>query len=343
MTIEQITDHEERALRRLAYYTRNADFLRDFLRVMTNQAQSVEDVAWAMLTERLFEDVAAGYGGAVGAQIDILGKHVGEERLDKTDEQYLAAIAVRILVNTSNGSAPTLMQIVKLHSAPTKAVYVSAFPAAYIIFTTGGSDYLRLFDLLSDATLGGVGTFIVSALTSPAFATSEHLYDATNGATSNTKTFTVTHSLSDVLVGDALRIYPPDTDAGLYSIAKVNASSVEVTPETLTAPRSGISYEITRLYDDTGGLAELKSSGENGATAAPDIFNSAGSTFQSDGVDTTHKVYAVDYGLFDIDSVPAETQIKSASLVAALGTSATGVNFYIVDAATAGFLGTLIS
>lgn len=71
---------------------------------LVDQVQLVEDANW---------DTNVGFDvdTAVGDQLDILGRWVGELRADRTDSVYRAAIRVRILVNQSEGTLEELLTI----------------------------------------------------------------------------------------------------------------------------------------------------------------------------------------------------------------------------------------
>ncbi len=338
MTIAKIDTHVDDAIDRLNAYLKDSTEFKKLLSVYPDRMQDLEDVAFDLLDKRNFED-------GFGEQLDVLGRHVGEKRKGRSDADYVPALAVRILINTTHGDKARLRSVAKLRAGADRVTFTDIFPAKIIITIIGGiiANPSELVTDLEDTALGGVGLFIIAALQDPPFAFSELIATAADGETTAADMFEVTHSLADVQDDDILVIYEPDTDAREYEISKIGVSDFEVDPGTLTSPRSGISYDIRRISPNTGGFGGLLSSGTNGATTGPDIFDSAGATFQSNGVDTTHKVFAVGFGLFDIDSVPLETRILSASLLAAVGAGASSVEYYIVDATGGGFLAALLN
>ena len=100
---------------------------------------------------------------ATDAQLDVIGREVGEVRGELADEVYRALIRARILVNTSNGTFPTLVRIVG-------AVYDGDYTTVEVRFDpVGGTIKLytdsvvpnnipveRVVALLCEATAAGV-------------------------------------------------------------------------------------------------------------------------------------------------------------------------------------------
>jgi hypothetical protein len=76
------------------------------------------DIADAVLYD--VENYVINVTEAVGAQLDILGKIVGESRGTQTDDEYRLAIAVRILINRSNGTLPEVLLIAQTYERATE-------------------------------------------------------------------------------------------------------------------------------------------------------------------------------------------------------------------------------
>lgn len=68
------------------------------------EVQLVENVAWQVLESRMLEL-------ATGAQLDLLGKLVGQERVGDSDDEYRVYIRARIAVNMSDGTADDVMRV----------------------------------------------------------------------------------------------------------------------------------------------------------------------------------------------------------------------------------------
>ena len=108
MTIEYI-DHvtvgQERAV---TYFKTKENFLK-LLEIYLNQLQDLEE----KLTELAnIKDVDT----VTGIWLDYLGKILGEDRDNATDEAYRSNLKLRIAINTSDGTAPVLREIVKTYT-----------------------------------------------------------------------------------------------------------------------------------------------------------------------------------------------------------------------------------
>jgi hypothetical protein len=115
------------------------------------QLQELEDAYWALYN-------AFDGDTATGDQLDLLGVLVGEKRQGRSDDDYRAAVKVRIKVNCSDGSIPTLLTI-SMMMVPTAGIVVQE-PATATLqfdFTTTGTTTLRtLYQMLHRAKGGGV-------------------------------------------------------------------------------------------------------------------------------------------------------------------------------------------
>ncbi len=112
--IEHITDHEDRALTTLLSQWQDSPKLKALLAALIGRVQEMEDDAWALATQRALTV-------AVGAQLDQLGRIVGQSRGGFTDADYRKLINVRIIANRGGGRAVVLLQVVAiLVAAPVK-------------------------------------------------------------------------------------------------------------------------------------------------------------------------------------------------------------------------------
>lgn len=98
-TYEQITDHAQRAVDQLIDFFRNGPRNRAVVRAIGRQIQELEDVVWALSSQKTIDD-------AVGHRLDQIGYIVGESRSGRTDTDYRAAIRIRMLINRANGTIP---------------------------------------------------------------------------------------------------------------------------------------------------------------------------------------------------------------------------------------------
>lgn len=83
---------------------RGKPFIEGMVEAFVARAQELEDALWAVLE-------AMDLDNAANAQLDGLGLLVGEERRSRLDDDYRAAIRVRILINISSGKHSQILAI----------------------------------------------------------------------------------------------------------------------------------------------------------------------------------------------------------------------------------------
>jgi hypothetical protein len=91
------------------------------------EVQEVEDALWQLLVERSLET-------AVGDQLDVLGRIVGQPREGRDDETYRLWISARQMVLRSSGTTTQLLAIARKLVGATGVVRLEEyFPAAFVI------------------------------------------------------------------------------------------------------------------------------------------------------------------------------------------------------------------
>ena len=85
-----------------------------YLTGLLEPVQDLEDDAWDLRADRLLST-------AIGAQLDVLGRLVGEGRGTFGDADYRKFIGARILVNLSSGTPDELLAILTIIAAPLSA------------------------------------------------------------------------------------------------------------------------------------------------------------------------------------------------------------------------------
>lgn len=344
LPVSKITDHAERAANTLPSFQYLKPNVAGFARIVGNRAQTIEDVLWDILT---LTNLEAG----TGALIDLIGAVVGEPRLGRSDADYVDAIDVRILVNTSEGDIERMIAVAKRYAKADSIILDEYFPAAMTIRVFDGTyNPTGLARALQDAKAAGVRLF-VEVTTDGEFAVSTLLLQATDGATAASPnptdlfdSATADFIVKGTAIGNWLRIYNPDGDAGLYPIlAVLSATRIQV-DGALAASKAGATFDVRRNDADSGGMASVVSAGADGATAGSpdptDAFTSASATFLSDGVTAGMYLVVAGEGEFEIDSVPSETSIVLTT--AALPASLSGKSYAVLDVTDAGTMGYLI-
>lgn len=130
MTILRI-DQVESGLDKLLEQLKDKPNIRDTITTYLSQSQSTQSTYEQMLDERSVFT-------AVGQQLDIIGKIVGEGRSARNDTDYRAAIFIRIIINSNNATLPYIKEVISLLSGIDKENIrvVEHHPAGLYIYLT---------------------------------------------------------------------------------------------------------------------------------------------------------------------------------------------------------------
>lgn len=104
------------------------------------RAQTIETALWQIYTETGISPNASGFTVSTGAQLDLLGRLVGQPRGTLTDVDYTALLRATIRRLLSSGTIPDLIAIFSLMLPTTvlgSIVITESFPAAIILDLTG--------------------------------------------------------------------------------------------------------------------------------------------------------------------------------------------------------------
>ena len=101
-------NHVAEAKAMLLEQFRGKPLIEGMVEAYVNRVQESEDVLWEIL-EAMDLDKAA------DAQLDGLGLLVGEQRRSRGDDDYRAAIRVRVLINLCNGKHAEILRILTLY------------------------------------------------------------------------------------------------------------------------------------------------------------------------------------------------------------------------------------
>jgi hypothetical protein len=153
MTIERITDHNERALARLLAQFKQSESHAGILGAFCNQVQGLEDAAFGLLITRTID-------GASGVQLDVIGRIVGQQREGRDDPTFRLWIRARILVNRRSGEVETINAVIAQVFPLALAQVIEFPPAALEAQVTGtittATDAHSLDTLLHLAKAAGV-------------------------------------------------------------------------------------------------------------------------------------------------------------------------------------------
>jgi hypothetical protein len=122
MTLAQVTDHAEQAPELLLEQYREKPRIKALLLSYVRRCQELDDAVWDVIVKRLIDD-------AENAQLDAIGRIVGEERDGKPDATYRIYIAARIRINRSHGHPGDVIDVIRLIEASAFR-YLEYFPAS---------------------------------------------------------------------------------------------------------------------------------------------------------------------------------------------------------------------
>lgn len=159
-------EHKAQGLARLIAQYIGKPRLENLLCVYLNQIQDAEDALWELATERFVDT-------AVGAQLDVLGVIVGQERQGLSDDDYRALIRARIKANNSEGTSNDIRGVVvaALNDPPAGTVKVEELTIASFevrLFAEVSFDEHILNGLLQDARAAGVRAILIIPMTAAA-------------------------------------------------------------------------------------------------------------------------------------------------------------------------------
>ncbi len=128
MTITRINQVES-GLEKLLYQFKEKTNITSILTTYLQQAQSTQENYEEMLDERSIFT-------AIGVQLDMIGKLIGEERFGREDEEYRTAIFIKVSINSSDGTMPSIRQIVGTLTGlnDDQITFVEHYPAGVYIY-----------------------------------------------------------------------------------------------------------------------------------------------------------------------------------------------------------------
>ena len=144
-----VADHEGVGVARLLWQYRGRPRMEGMLASFLADVQSLEDVSletWAGVWPLT----------AVGVQLDVLGRLVGQARGQMVDAEYRLFILGRILANRSNGTWPDLFELLAVLGVDSDVFAVENWPCEITISVVGTTYGESIGRLVADAKSGGV-------------------------------------------------------------------------------------------------------------------------------------------------------------------------------------------
>lgn len=154
MALVKINNHIEQAKRRLLEEYKYKPRIAGFIDAIVGALQEIENSADLLYRGRSIFT-------AIGAQLDGLGKIIGLDREDRSDEDYRDALFAQIQINVSGGEPESIYVAIKKMLNATSAQIIEIYPASYQLFVqTNDSVTNKLVSLVDSMTPAGVGSII---------------------------------------------------------------------------------------------------------------------------------------------------------------------------------------
>lgn len=148
--IEPIKNHVERGLSLRITQDFEKPRLEALIASYLEEVQLLEDAIWQVIDGRMLDE-------AVGHQLDVLGKLVGQPRVGDTDDEFRVYIQARIAANRSDGTAPDVMRVAETLLSELDWHYRELFPASIVVEAFGVPKLARtIAELIRSSRLAGV-------------------------------------------------------------------------------------------------------------------------------------------------------------------------------------------
>ena len=230
MALPVIKDHVEEGEDLLLSQWEDSPNIRGLLKSYIENLQLVEDALFQLLNER-------GLYTAIGEQLDVLGRILGEPRKAKTDEAYRVALVGRATANNSDGSTEDVMRTLKAVTQAVNITFFEHYPASVHYYADSGVSN-GIIEALDRASSAGINTRVLYDLEQTMFLASEYT------------------TISDtILVNELLaNIQAIDADLNLYDIGIGTFGSTETGPRSIFPEGKGLHTQALSNPDFIDGL-----------------------------------------------------------------------------------------
>lgn len=185
--LAHLTDHSDQAVARLLEQFRGGATMPALVRAIAAQVQAVEDALWDVLVLRQL-------ASATGAQLDVIGRILGQAREGRADADYVLWLRARMLINLGSGRAEDLLAVFSaVMQGSTSLELEEQFPAGLVLRVSSAAvvDPTQAAGILRLAKAAGVYAILEAATTidTTSFAFDDNgagFGDSTNGAVGGT-------------------------------------------------------------------------------------------------------------------------------------------------------------
>lgn len=157
----RVPNHVEKGLDLVLSQYRNRPIFLAWLASYLRQVQLLEDATYDVIVSRFLDR-------ATNAQLELIGKIVGEPRLGRDDDLYRIFVAARIRINRSFGRYRDVLDVYNIISSTPK-ILVEMAPARLFLqlLDVPSIDPVLILGMLRDTKAGGVGLSMISPTAAP--------------------------------------------------------------------------------------------------------------------------------------------------------------------------------
>ena len=208
----------------------NSPNIQGLLKSYVENLQLVEVALFQLLNER-------GLYTAIGEQLDVLGRILGESRKSRGDISYRVALVGRATANNSDGSTEDVMGTLRAVTGANNITFFEHYPASVHYYADSGVGN-GIVEALDRASSAGVSTRVLYDLQQTMFLASE---------------FTVI--FDTVLVNELLdHIQVIDADSNLYDIGLGTFGATEAEARSIFPEFEGVHTQLLINPDFSSGL-----------------------------------------------------------------------------------------
>ena len=153
MAVPQPYDVVETGADMLIDFWKDKPVVQGLLKSKLREVQKLEGLTFQVLNERNVND-------AIGAQLDVVGSIVGENRLGRLDAPYRQAILTRIALNRSDGTPPVILDLLNILSGSPVPNIFEHYPASFIAYVDRGASH-ELAKTLKEISAAGVDVRLI--------------------------------------------------------------------------------------------------------------------------------------------------------------------------------------
>lgn len=255
MSLPTLKDQTQEAEDLLLWQWRDSPNVKGLLKSFIENIQTVEVALFQSLDER-------GIAVAVGEQLDVLGRLIGETRKGKEDLAYRIALISRVTANNSDGSTESILNTLAAITKADKVTFFEHYPASVHMYASQGVGN-GITVALDNASSAGIGVRVLYDLDQGMFLAAE---------------FT---EIADTILVDNLaqNIQVIDADSNLYDLVMGSLGASTTEPRSIFPEYFGLTSQLLDNPDYVDGLTNWTT-----LTGTPSVTSGALSLASGDSI-----------------------------------------------------------